>query len=51
MVAHPAVRWQQALLCKIDMLGDMQALVKEHMEHSAKLCAHLPPWWKTGKKP
>ena len=28
-----------------------QALIKEHQEHSARLCAHLPPWWKTGDKP
>ena len=28
-----------------------QALIKEHMEHSQRLCAHLPPWWKTGEKP
>ncbi|BDA49398.1 5'-deoxyadenosine deaminase [Coccomyxa sp. Obi] len=30
---------------------DLKALIKEHMEHSERLCAHLPPWWKTGKKP
>ena len=28
-----------------------QVLIKEHQEHSERLCAHLPPWWKTGNQP
>ncbi len=35
----------------VSYADDLQALIKEHMEHSERLCAHLPPWWKTGKKP